>query len=320
MRMARIVFFSLLLLPFTVWAAEFKLAFPVDCSLGEDCIIQNYVDLDPGEGYHDYNCGALSYDGHKGTDIRIRDFQALAEGVAVLAAADGVVLGTRNDVDDRQAGESYEEYLAKISGKECGNGVVLVHEEGYQTQYCHLRRGSVAVTKGARISEGEVLGLIGMSGKTQFPHLHISVRRGKDVVGPFTGPCSSATSYLWKDQIGYTDTHLLKYGFADTPQTLVSIEEGNSAVVTATSQALLFWANVVGIREGDRQKIEIRKPDGSLLVTNSQTIAKSKVNWLSYVGKKRPPGRWPTGVYTAVYTLERDGIQILEAEAMARLE
>ena len=316
------LFFSLAVLsmPLAVHADDFKLAFPVDCILGQNCIIQNYVDLDPGEGWRDYNCGILTYDGHKGTDIRIRDYRAMAEGVAVLAAADGVVLGTRNDMEDRLPGLPYEKYVQKISGKECGNGVVLVHEEGYQTQYCHMKQNSVAVKKGARVREGDMLGFIGMSGKTQFPHLHISVRKGKDVIGPFSGRCSAADSYLWKDDISYTGTHLLKYGFSEVPQTLGSIEEAASPLLSSKSKALLFWANVVDIRKGDRQKITIRRPDGGLLAENSQTIEKPKVNWLSYIGKKRPQGGWPTGSYTAVYILTRDEKPIITREASIRVD
>ena len=320
MRAAGILLAVVLLAPQALSASEFKLAFPVDCTLGQDCIIQNYVDLDPGEGWRDYNCGSLTYNGHKGTDFRIRDYRAMAEGVSVLAAADGVVLGTRNDMDDRLPGQSYENYMQKISGKECGNGVVLVHEQGYQTQYCHLKKGSVAVKKGGRVRAGEVLGAIGMSGKSQFPHLHLSVRRGKEVIGPFTGPCSDTEHYLWKNQIAYTDTHLLKYGFSDTVHTLESVEEGDSPSLTSSSQALLFWVNVIGIKKGDRQEITIRRPDGSLLAQNIQILEKSKVNWLSFVGKKRPRAGWTNGIYTAVYLLHRDGKPIVNRQASIHVE
>ena len=320
MRAARILFAAILWLPSALQGADFKLAFPVDCRLGQDCVIQNYVDVDPGAGWRDYQCGFLSYDGHKGTDIRIRDYRAMAKGVAVLAAADGVVLGTRNDMDDRGPDTAYDKYLEKHSGKECGNGVVLVHGEGFQTQYCHLMKGSVAVKKGERIRQGDVLGAIGMSGKTQFPHLHISVRQDKEVVDPFKGVCSNTGTNLWKDDIGYTDTHLLKFGFADGPQTLESIERGVAPHSGADSPALVFWANVVGIREGDTQEVTIRKPDGSLLVSNSQAIEKSKVNWLSYIGKKRPREGWPKGLYTAVYSLERDGTPVIVHETSMRIK
>ncbi len=305
MQSIRILYFSLLVLPLSVQAADFRLAFPVDCSLGQDCIIQNYVDLDAGNGWQDYNCGTLTYDGHKGTDIRIRDFVAMSEGVAVGAAADGVVLGIRNDMADRRPGERYEDYLGKTTGKECGNGIVLAHEGGFQTQYCHLMKGSVAVKKGAEIKEGDFLGSIGMSGKTQFPHLHISVRHGKKVVGPFNGKCSDSGRYLWKDKIDYSGTHLLKSGFSDRTQTLDSIEEGIHPRLATDSAILLFWVNVVGIQQGDLQEIALTRPDGRILAASTQTIEKSKVNWLSYVGGKKPAGGWPKGRYTASYTLKR---------------
>ena len=81
MWIAQLLFSAIpLLLPLAVWGGDFKLVFPVDCTLGHDCVIQNYVDLDPGTGWHDYQCGFLSYDCHKGTDIRIRDYRAMAEG------------------------------------------------------------------------------------------------------------------------------------------------------------------------------------------------------------------------------------------------
>jgi len=47
----RTVFLVFLLMPSALWAADLKLAFPVDCVLGLDCVIKNYVDLDPGEGW-----------------------------------------------------------------------------------------------------------------------------------------------------------------------------------------------------------------------------------------------------------------------------
>ena len=306
--------------PWSADGADFRLAFPVDCKLGEDCIIQNYVDLDPSEKWHDFNCGSLTYNGHKGTDIRIRDYQAMQSGVAVLAAADGEVLALRNDMDDRGPGQTYRAYLEKIAGKECGNGVVLGHEGGYQTQYCHLRKSSVAVSKGAKVQAGDVLGYIGMSGKTQFPHLHLSLRRGDEVIGPFTGRCSGSEANLWKEEMGYTPTQLFKYGFADRPQSLQSIEAAEAYRLTPDSKALVFLANVVDIRRGDLQEMKILKPDGSVLVENSQKITASKVNWLGYIGRKRPSGGWTKGTYKALYRLERRRDQIIKAEAALTIE
>src|SRR5258706_7526145 len=69
---------------------------PLRCTPGSDCWIANHVDLDPGPGVRDYTCARFSYDGHNGTDFALRDLNAMAEGVAVLAAAAGRVLRARN--------------------------------------------------------------------------------------------------------------------------------------------------------------------------------------------------------------------------------
>ena len=43
-------------------AIEFRS--PIDCQLGVDCFIQNYVDQDPSPKWQDFNCGRLTDDGH----------------------------------------------------------------------------------------------------------------------------------------------------------------------------------------------------------------------------------------------------------------
>ena len=91
--------------------------------------------MTPGPAATDFTCGPLSYDGHDGTDIALPTRAAMAEGVAVLAAAPGTVTGIRDGIAD---------FAPVIQGKECGNGVVIDHGAGWVTQYCHLRQGSVA--------------------------------------------------------------------------------------------------------------------------------------------------------------------------------
>src|SRR4051812_25240187 len=78
----------------------FRIGLPVECALGSLCSVQNYVDLDPGPGRLDPGCGRLTYDGHDGTDIRVRDLVAMRAGVNVVAAAAGVVKATRDGMAD----------------------------------------------------------------------------------------------------------------------------------------------------------------------------------------------------------------------------
>ncbi len=65
------------------------LGLPVACAPGTTCWIANHVDVAPGGP--DFACGARTHDGHEGGDFALRDLAAMEEGVAVLAAASGVV-------------------------------------------------------------------------------------------------------------------------------------------------------------------------------------------------------------------------------------
>lgn len=157
---------------------------PIDCRLGEDCFIQNYVDADGGPGgAADFTCGGLSYDGHKGTDFAVQSHAAALAGVSVLSAAPGVVKAVRDGVADHWRAAPME---FPPDGQDCGNGLVIDHGGGWETQYCHLRAGSLAVQKGQRVAMGgAVLGQVGMSGRTEFPHLHLSIRKDGAIVDPF---------------------------------------------------------------------------------------------------------------------------------------
>jgi murein DD-endopeptidase MepM/ murein hydrolase activator NlpD len=163
-------------------AAPPRLSLPLACSLGKTCEIQHYVDRDPGPGTRDYRCGPQTYDGHNGIDIRLMDMAAQRRGVNVLAAAAGRVARLRDGVAERVVGQPG---AADVNTQECGNGVVIDHGDGWETQYCHMARGSVVVKVGQQVAAGAPLGRVGLSGKTEFPHLHLTVRHGAQVVDPF---------------------------------------------------------------------------------------------------------------------------------------
>jgi murein DD-endopeptidase MepM/ murein hydrolase activator NlpD len=94
---------------------------------------------------------------HQGVDI------AVAYGQNVKAAADGVVsfAGVQNGY---------------------GNTVVIDHEGGRQTRYAHLSQELVRA--GDVVSEGQVLGKSGNSGRTTGPHLHFEMLMNGRPVDP----------------------------------------------------------------------------------------------------------------------------------------
>ncbi len=290
-------------------ASEFRLSWPVDCQLGQDCHIQQYVDHDPSSGVQDFMCSGLSYDGHKGTDVALPTLAALEPGVAVLAAADGIVRGIRDGMVD----QLYTKDTAEtVEGRECGNGVVMDHGDGWVTQYCHLKQGSVRVRKGQRLTAGHPIGDVGLSGQTQFPHLHLSVRKDKKVIDPFRPDpetnCGSDQADLWDSAIAYQPGGLITAGFSTAIPTLASIRGGHAdeAPLEVDAAALVFWASAYGSQIGDVLTLHIQGPD-TVLLDNAITLTKAQAQLFRAGGKKRRTETWPAGDYVGTAHLVRDG-------------
>lgn len=95
---------------------------------------------------------------HRGIDI------STAFGSRVLAPADGVVT---------------------FAGEESGYGrlIRIEHAQGISTRYGHL--SAMAVTDGQRVTRGQVIGYVGMSGRSTGPHLHYEVWVHNSPVNPY---------------------------------------------------------------------------------------------------------------------------------------
>ncbi len=79
-----------------------------------------------------------------------------------------------------RAAAAGEVIVSKSSGWNGGYGqyIVIKHSNGAQTLYAHLSSNSVGV--GDSVSQGEVIGGMGNSGKSTGTHLHFEVRGGKN--------------------------------------------------------------------------------------------------------------------------------------------
>jgi murein DD-endopeptidase MepM/ murein hydrolase activator NlpD len=63
-----------------------------------------------------------------------------------------------------------------------GKTLIIDHGMGLFSVYMHLSR--IDVKEGARVEKGQVVGLVGMSGRATGPHLHLSVKLNGDSVNP----------------------------------------------------------------------------------------------------------------------------------------
>jgi hypothetical protein len=311
-----------LLAPSAVGAADpISLALPLACEIGKTCFLQNYVDSDASAKSKDYRCGEKTYEGHDGTDIRVPSMDEQHAGVDVIAAAPGTVIGTRDGVDDVSIREGTRE---SIKGRECGNGVALRHEGGWVTQYCHMAKSSIRVSRGQKVETGTPLGRVGLSGNTEFPHLHFSVRHNETKVDPFAygaepGACGRGGKSLWNEAaraaLGYRRGEVINTGFAGNAVTMAQIESGEARrqPATAGSPALVAYVRAIGLEAGDVLELSIVAPDGKPFAQQRQPpLDRSKAQFFTMVGKKRGQTPWPAGTYTAKYNVLRDGQSVLK--------
>jgi hypothetical protein len=304
---------TLLTFFFAAPAIALELALPVVCTVGRDCWVQQYVDQDAGSGATDYACGVASYDGHDGTDIRVLNASATID---VVAAAAGVVKGIRDGVDDMLV--KTETDIAAVKEIECGNGVVIDHGDGWETQYCHLRKGSVVVKPGDKVSVGTTLGIIGYSGQAAFPHVHFSVRKDGNSVDPFSADvsndCKASDTSLWSAEarkaLTYKDTEVLQLAWAPKVYDTAEIEAGAFEKFAPNSwPALVLFAEVINLRKGDAMTVWVFIP-GRAPLKNSIVMENNRAVQQLNVGRKLK-GPWPPGVYRGAVEVRRGDKEIL---------
>ncbi|MGF1629576.1 MAG: M23 family metallopeptidase [Kiloniellaceae bacterium] len=286
---------------------------PVDCPMGSLCTVQNYIDHDPGPGWRDHTCGPLSYDGHRGIDFRVPTEIEMRRGVAVIAAADGEVVIAKDGQPDLLMQDTGP---GKTREERNGNWVAIRHGDGWMTTYAHLMQGSVTVREGQQVARGDRLGFIGLSGSSDFPHVHFAVTYRTLLLDPFTGQepsaaCGETRDSLWSPaaaaELAYRAGGLLSAGFLGRQPTHREVMAGivPPETLVADAPVLIFWVGSWGLRKGDRQSLAILTPDGGVLVAKERELERDHATESRWIGKKRRAALWPPGRYRAIYRVER---------------
>ncbi|WP_069189127.1 M23 family metallopeptidase [Candidatus Terasakiella magnetica] len=321
-----LTFFAFLLLSPSVWAGKIapapNMILPIECELGWNCWIANYVDHDRTKAAKDYACGTQTYNAHKGTDFMIRNYRDMQAGVVVRAASDGFVVGTRDGMKDIDFRKLPKEKIAK---KKCGNGVRLKHENGWITQYCHLRKNSVKVKKGDAVKQGDIIGLVGHSGMASFPHLHFqieyipegSTKRTGHAVDPFVGvsrldKCKASNKALWPkpvmNELAYRKLDIFDIGFSATQPKHSGLVQGlyDDETLSIRSPRLFLWGRFLHVKKGDIITFTITAPDGESVLNYTSTIEKDQAYRTLHAGLRKPTLNWENGVYRGLIKLVRN--------------
>ena len=286
---------------------------PLKCTLDRDCWLINLPDAAPDEKALDHRCGFRIYNGYKGTVFAVRDFRATdGSGAEVIAAGPWLVTAARDGADEFF--KLTPEARKLVGRKECGNGVIVQHSGGWESQYCHMRKGSISVKLGDRVKRGDKLGLVGMSGKTQFPHVHIAFRVDGKTIDPFTGAavatgCDGPKRPIWhKDsKVGYPGFALYAAGFTDHTPSRERIRSSARSPVSMPrhASALVLWAAMFGVQRGDVLKMRILDPGGTAIVAREIRLDRAQAWRMEISGRKLPPAGWQAGGWVGEAVLQR---------------
>jgi murein DD-endopeptidase MepM/ murein hydrolase activator NlpD len=259
----------------------------------------------------------MTYEEHNGTDFALADVAAMERGVQVFAAAAGKVIFAREGMDDISFRDRSED---EIKGRGCGNTVYLEHERGWRSQYCHMRKGSLLVKQGDDVQAGQPIGMIGMSGLSEFPHLHIGISQGETMFDPFVGPtnisnCGATAKPMWTQEV----SNLLPYrrgvpyigGITDNEPTDAAARLGalpQMQEISIDKDTFYVWADFLGLEAGDAITFRIFAPGGKVQFLATDYMPSDKVRVFRGATIKRSGGAWEPGLYRAeIFVTPRGG-------------
>ena len=123
-----------------------------------------------------------------------------------------------------------------------------------------------------------------------------------------TAPPASTVAALRFAPIGsQAPSGVTTAGFADRIPSNAEVYSGgaNAMKVDRTSQALVFWATMAGLKPGDFVALRVLGPDGRELANRTQKLESHRIrSWLA-VGRSAK-GEWPSGRYQGMVTVHRD--------------
>ena len=289
------------MLPIGTQGPSLSLAWPVPGSPDGPILIGYYPDQDASAGTIDYAGRSCTYNGHEGTDFVVRTFLDMDSGVAVLSSTNGLVESIRDTFPDRNAAWADSLYSRY-------NHVTVRHADGSKLEYLHLRRNSAVVVPGDSVHVGDTLGLIGSSGYSNYPHLHLGILFQNYYVDPWNGPRNNRKS-LWASQSAHPGAApsriaavgLHKLGLPGI--TLAALDHDTdkfglttARTVSTSTDTLVMWVRFQA-KAGDSLIWTIRTPQGDVAYSYKEKLDGDRCGWRNWRWAAFPkglgvPGTW----------------------------
>lgn len=113
-----------------------------------------------------------------------KEILAIAEGVVVACYSSFAMVSSWNWQERKPYIEQYG--LAA----QCGNYIVLEHDNGEYSFYGHLIKDSLTVSLGDKVTQGQPMARVGHTGLSNCPHLHFQLMDGPDFLSSRGLPCT----------------------------------------------------------------------------------------------------------------------------------
>lgn len=92
---------------------------------------------------------------------------------------DGIDIAARKNTPVQNSGTGVVQFAGFFGGY---GKTVIIESKGYQILYGHLNK--IEVSKGQKVAKGEIIGLVGATGKSSGHHLHFEIRKNGYPINP----------------------------------------------------------------------------------------------------------------------------------------
>lgn len=120
----------------------------------------------------DFELASLTHEPFRPESTSLEDFPSY--GAPVIAPAPGLVIRAINDVPDNPIG-------GHNLDENWGNSLLIEIAPQLYVQLSHFRCGGLRVREGERVRRGQLLGYLGNSGRSPFPHLHLQMQTQPEI-------------------------------------------------------------------------------------------------------------------------------------------
>jgi hypothetical protein len=111
----------------------------------------------------------------------------------------GIDLGLSEGTPLPSVGEAIVERVVDYGSQNIGKGVILRLHDNREVIYGHL--SDIKVKAGQMVSEGQIIGLSGNTGRSTGPHLHLGLKEN----GTFVDPSSLVQKFIERGSVANND-------------------------------------------------------------------------------------------------------------------